>query len=148
MRRSICALGLLLCGLLTGCGQDDIGPTVPVEGKVVFGDRPLTTGVVVFNPDASRGNKSPQVPRGVIDDQGNYKLLTHRREGAAPGWYRVAVVATKELAGSRPKSAPGGMPAAPESLIPVKYADAAASGIGIEVVAAPAPGAYDLRLVQ
>src|SRR5215469_3246885 len=80
---------------VSGCGKG-AGKLVPVQGQVKFGDAPLTTGVVIFRPDASKGNTSQEEPRGQIDAEGHYKLRTAQQEGAAPGWYKVGIIASQQ----------------------------------------------------
>jgi len=133
--------GVLIAAVI-GCGGGDGGPghLVPVQGRVMLGDKPLTTGTVIFRPDASKGNPSQQEPRGQIDADGNYKLLTAQKEGAAPGWYKVGVIATRQ------PTDPKNPYALPQSLIPTIYNDPERSRLVKEVVEKPGPGAYDLRI--
>jgi hypothetical protein len=74
------------------------------------------------NSDSNRTvNKSPHVARGSIGPDGAFKLKTGERDGAAPGWYKVAVVSTRES--STAKTAKG-MPLPPASVMPPRYSDA------------------------
>jgi hypothetical protein len=126
-----------------GCGQGegDLGRLVPVEGKVRFGGKPLSTGVVIFRPDASKGNPSQHEPRGRIDAEGNYKLVTaQHKDGAAPGWYKVGLLA------ARPSTDAKDPYALPQSLIPSSYNDPETSRLALEVVEKPNVGAYDLQI--
>jgi hypothetical protein len=135
-------VGSVLVACVVGCGKGDsgLGKLVPVRGRVVLGDKPLTTGVVIFRPDALKGNTSQQEPRGQIDADGNYKLLTAQQEGAAPGWYKVGVIAARQPAD------PKNPYALPRALIPLTYNDPEKSGLALEVVEKPSPGAYDLKI--
>jgi hypothetical protein len=139
---------LLLCGAaaggLCGCGRGQ-APLLPVEGKVLLDGKPLVidgqkgrTGYVVFYPDAARGNTSREEPRGEVDAEGNYRVLTGLRPGAAPGWYKVTVGATEQ---PNPNDA-----YTFTWLIPREYVDQDKSGLALEVLEKPAPGAYDLKL--
>ena len=122
---------------LAGCGKK--GGLCPVEGNVTVGGKPLTTGSVIFKPDADKGNTSKHEPRGTIDSEGHYQLVTANKPGAPPGWYKVAVVAAVPN--------PDNMYAPPKDyLVPSDYLDANTSGLSFEVVADPAPGAFDLKL--
>jgi hypothetical protein len=138
----------LLTGVLTsGCGDDsDVGPTLPVAGKVTLDNVPVTAKntIIVFKPDASRGNGSPWTPTGTVDADGNYTLKTKGKNGAPPGWYRVVVTARDETPPAHPKSAQH-RPVA-KSLLSARYGQERTSDLSIEVVAEPAPGAYDLKL--
>jgi hypothetical protein len=53
---------------LAGCDSDPyrLGKTAPVKGRVFVGDVPLHHGIVTFQPDASRGNRSPHQPSASI----------------------------------------------------------------------------------
>jgi hypothetical protein len=136
---------------LIGCGTaDDSARRVPVSGRVTYNGEPLGTGSVIFRPDARRGNTETHEARGAIDAQGNYRLATQTgsgpKEGVAPGWYRVAVVAVKEADKSARRRA--GLPPPDQPLIPPKYANPDTSQIAIQVTEAPSPGAYDIKLVR
>src|SRR5262249_51264177 len=100
MRGASVCWGCALVLTLAGCGAGTDGsPMVPVSGQVIDAGRRLTEGVVIFRPDARRGNTCKDEARGGIDAQGKYKLFTGAgralKEGAPPGWYRVAVVSVR-----------------------------------------------------
>ena len=132
----------LFCGIafilgLAGCGPK--GPKlVQVGGKVTVGDKPVTNGTVIFYPDRARGNTSLEEPRGDIDAEGNYKLLTGAKSGAAAGWYKVAVTAAEKIDPNNPYFT--------KWLIPEKYIDPKTSKLEFEVVENPPAGAYDIKL--
>lgn len=138
---------LLLTIPALGCGDaSDVGRTFPVSGKITFDNEPLTakTTIVLFKPDASKGNTSTFEPSGTVDAEGNYKLATQGKNGAPPGWYQVVVTAREDAAPVHPQN-PKHRPVA-KSLLPAKYGQPKTSGLAIEVVETPAPGAYDLKL--
>ena len=142
--------GLLLGALAAGCGDaSGVGPTFRVTGKVTFNDAPLTAKntVIVFKPDAARGNTSPFESAGTVDADGNYSLTTRGKNGAPPGWYKVVVTAREEAEPVHPKGPQRHRPVS-KSLLPAKYGQAQTSGLSIEVVEGPAPGAYDLKLTR
>src|SRR4051812_13406743 len=87
----ISILAVLL--VLSGCKKDETESFLPVTGKVTLDGKPLTVGTVSFRPDVTRGNTSMHIPTGEIDAQGNYTLVTIRKNGAPPGWYKVLVFA-------------------------------------------------------
>lgn len=134
-----CAAALVFASVM-GCGNGGEGKLVPVRGRVMLGDKPLTTGVVIFRPDAARGNTSRQEPRGQIDAEGGYKLKTAQSDGAVPGWYKIGIIA------SQPSVDPKNPYAYPKSLIPRIYNDPERSGLTVEVVEKPNPGAYDVTI--
>jgi len=140
------ALGNAL--LAVGCrgGDSSLGTIFPVSGKITLDNRPLTaqSTVVLFKPDAAKGNTSSLEPAGTVNPRGSYTLLTKGRKGAPPGWYRVAVTAT-ELGSDKP-TGPRHRRPVPRSLVPSKYGQASTTDLMIEVVENPRPGAYDLRL--
>jgi hypothetical protein len=136
--RAASFIAVVCCVLLTSCSKPE-DRTVPVEGQVRFEGKLLTTGTVIFSADAGKGNTTQHEPRGAIQPDGRYKVMTHPREGAPPGWYKVAVVSTEP---SDPKN-PYSMP---RSLIPEKFGKVEESGLAIEVRASAPARAYDLEL--
>jgi hypothetical protein len=152
-RRVVLTAILVLPVAAGGCDNSGVGVTYPVVGRVTLDGKPLAAklGTVLFEPDASRGNRSPYKPVGEIDPDGNYRLMTQGKPGTAPkagappGWYKVIVTALKD----DPKH-PSGMhrsqrPVA-QSLVPARYGQAATTDLTVEVVEGPAEGAYDLKL--
>jgi hypothetical protein len=132
----------------SGCADSSgVGQTFAVSGKATLNDTPLTakSTVIVFKPDASRGNTSSFEPTGTVDADGTYTLKTLGKIGAPPGWYKVVVTAREEAEPLHPKGPKQHRPVA-KSLLPAKYGQAETSGLSIEVVEKPAPGAYDLKL--
>lgn len=141
-------LAALLVGIpSSGCDSSGVGRTFPVTGKVTVDGQPLTakTTVLLFKPDAAKGNTSSFEPTGTVDADGNYKLATNGKSGAPPGWYQVVVTAREEAAPVHPKALKQHRPVA-RSLLSFKYGKVETSGLSIEVVENPAPGAYDLKL--
>ncbi|SRR5579883_833382 len=129
-------LGLLVLGCSAGREE-----RVSVEGRITVHGQPLPSGTVVFHPDAARGNTSTREPRGAIRSNapGRYQLTTDDKPGAAPGWYRVTVFALKPVTRENAQRPP-------EWLADEKYADVRRSGLAVEVVPTPTPGAYDFDL--
>jgi hypothetical protein len=138
----------LLCACLaSGCGDDSgVGPTFPVTGKVTINNTPLTakSTIILFKPDASRGNTSPFQPTGTVDEEGTYTLKTKSKAGAPPGWYMVVVTAHEDAPTEHPAN-PRHRPTARSAVHP-RYGLETTSGLVIEVVENPEPGAYDLHL--
>ena len=131
----VAALGVSLA--LLGCGGGGAGVTV--TGKVILGDKPLTIGSVIFRPDAAKGNQSKHEPTGRLDARGEYRLSTPGQDAVARGWYKIAVIAEQPVDPKNPY-------ASPKPLIPPRYFNPDTSGLSVQVVLEPAPGAYDLRL--
>jgi hypothetical protein len=149
-------LVLFFLGLAAaGCGSGF--KTVPVSGRLLLNGEPLTDAdaTIVFRPDASKGNTLNLDFAGTADEEGNYTLhYGNGNSGAAPGWYKVAVVAMEPLQPRRPptpeerkKIRPGPSAHVRKSLIDEKYKVPTSSGIEIEVVESPAANAYDLSLM-
>ncbi len=145
----VALLPLTLAVLSSGCGNG-VGQTYPVAGKIALNDQPWTakTTVILCKPNAARGNASTLEPTGTVDDQGNYTLTTRGVKGAPPGWYVVLVTATSPTAETSGDPKHKGSHPHPGSLLPAKYGQVKTSGLEIEVVEAPAPGAYDLQLTR
>ena len=80
-----CTIIALTAILLAGCGQSGGPALLPVEGKVNFNGNPLTKGSVILHPDKGKGNTTPHEPRGQIDADGHYQVMTHPNPGAPPG---------------------------------------------------------------
>jgi hypothetical protein len=110
------ALALALWLLGVGCQQSAV--LTPVRGKVTYRGVALKNGIIVFTPDATRGERGP-IARGTIQEDGTYMLTTADAPGASPGWYRITV------AGST-AAAPRTLVPAPTTQMPVlpeKYRD-------------------------
>jgi hypothetical protein len=120
---------------VTGCGGLRV---VPVSGKATVDDKPLTRGVVSFNPDPAKGNNARVACRGRIQGDGQYELFTDDgskvTKGAVVGWYKVTIATT-----------PGD-----DTPLPVnnKYTEFTETDLVIEVVADPRPGSYDLKFTK
>jgi hypothetical protein len=126
---------LLLAGL-AGCGTAETW--LPVAGQVKFGGVPLAKGTIILYPDAAKGNTAMHEPRGSIE-AGHYQITTHPHEGAPPGWYKVAIIATEPSDPKNPYSLP-------RSLIPEKFAKPDESRLTLEVRRDAPSGTYDFDL--
>jgi len=130
--------------LVVGCrGAGDEGNRVPVAGKIAFkGGQPLPRGTVIFAPDGGKGNSSLHEPRGVIDGDGNYKLMTTPKlEGASPGWYIVTIIAQAPYDESKSSWDP-------PWLINRKYGSRQTSGLTVEVIDKAEAGRYDFQVTK
>jgi hypothetical protein len=139
----LCGLALILCS--SGCGERDTVKLLPVEGTVMLSDKVLVTdaktkGTVRLYPDKTKGNDSLQIPRGAIDSEGKFKILTGTKPGVTPGWYIVTVDAATVIDPKNPYLSAAGF------LMPERYIDKNESGLAFEVVENAPPGAYDLKL--
>jgi hypothetical protein len=133
--RLIAACGLAFLG---GCGGLKL---VPVSGKVMLGDQPLTIGRVSFIPDGSKGNKAAVACVGHLDSKGQYELHTtgvkasERGKGAPLGWYKVTLLNTI------------GSPTL-DGKVDRKYFDENKTPLSVEVVEDPSPGHYDFKVAK
>lgn len=130
---------VIILPLLSGCGGDEIGRTVPVTGKVLVGDAPLTKGTVAFWPDESKGNQSKFEAVGEIGTDGNFTLYTRGKPGAPTGWYKVTVVASSEPDPNAPY-------APPKLVVNPNFVTKEKTSLKAEVVENPAPDAYTFKL--
>jgi hypothetical protein len=141
---------LLACLLAPtlGCDSSGVGTTYPVAGALTVNGQPVTTPTVtvLFKPDAAKGNTTSFEPVGTVDESGQYTVKTNGRDGAPPGWYKVAVTAFS----GRPEHAKTTHDRRPtvKSLLPERYGSVASSKLALEVVENPAPKAYDLKLTN
>src|SRR5262245_13154277 len=126
----LCAWGLIAAA---GCG----GPKVyPVSGKATLDGKPFGGFVVTFTPDSAKGHQARVDCSARLGGDGQYSIRTDDGfkvyQGAPPGWYKVTLWS--------PEDKP----------IPVnkKYTDFKTTDLTIEVVADPAPGAYDLNFTK
>jgi hypothetical protein len=140
---------------VAGCG--DGFKTVPVSGKITLNGMPIgdADATVMFRPDPDKGNTNTLDFSGVADENGVYELCyANGKPGAAPGWYKVAVVVTEFPGAKAAKAAaakgkirqPGPGAHGRKALMDPKYTIPSQSGIEIEVVENPSPGAYDLNV--
>jgi hypothetical protein len=140
-------VALLFAALACGCGDDGgVGKTYPVNGRITINQEPLTakSTIVLFKPDASKGNTGEFEPVGTVDETGTYTVLTKGKKGAPPGWYKVVVTAT-ESGSVHPNNRTDHRPVA-QSIVPPKYGQDKTTDLSVEVVENPSPEAYDLKL--
>lgn len=81
---------LTILAAMAGCGTDEnLPPTVPVTGKVVYQGKPVKNAIVKFFP-AENVEGNPAYARTV--DDGTYQLTTYEfADGAVPGEHTVTV---------------------------------------------------------
>jgi hypothetical protein len=88
VRRSLVLL-LIVPVLSAGCGKGE-SSLAQVRGTVTYHGTPLTSGFIVFTPDADMGNSGP-IAEAEIGPDGTFTLSTDGHAGAAPGWHRVTI---------------------------------------------------------
>ncbi len=128
--------GLLMSALLMmtvaaiGCGKQ--GPELaPVGGKVIYNGKPLTFGIVTFQPESGRAST------GDIQPDGTFQMVTSGRgNGATVGKNKVRIACFTNQAPSKKgpggSSLAGGIALGPP-LIPQKYLSYETSGFEVEV---------------
>ncbi|MBA4191232.1 MAG: hypothetical protein C0467_24895 [Planctomycetaceae bacterium] len=102
-----------------------------VRGRVTLGGKPVVGATLSLNPD-----KGEFRPFAVTGPNGEFTVEAPDGVGVPHGRYRVSVFRGID---------PGGT-ALVEVAIPPRYADAATSGLAIDVTASPPPGGHELRL--
>ncbi len=109
---------VVVAGLVgIGCGRPPL--LVPVKGVVLLDGKPLSSGVVQFQPAAG------QPASGVIAGDGTFTLSRHApNDGVPPGTYRVAVTAFDPLAEVQ---------SVENLIVPLKYTRFGSSGIEFTV---------------
>ena len=129
--RVVCACGIIA---VAGCGD---GPkVVPVSGTATLDGKSLGGFMVTFIPDEANGNVAQVDCSAVLAADGKYSVTTDDRydqyQGVPPGWYKVTIWSQDD------------------QKIPVhkKYQGFTTTPLSIEVVADPAPGAYDLKFTK
>ena len=100
----LCSLATSLSIGLAGCSQDS--DTTIVEGKVSYGDDPLTNATLTFFPAQGRPVSTP------VSEDGGYHL------DLPPGQYKVVVNIGMELP---PDFKEGDPPPPPKSILPPHY---------------------------
>jgi len=85
----------LTAAILVGvaaCGSDNGLNLAYVSGKVTYKGQPISNGMVMFEPDESKGNTGPQA-LGTIKSDGTYILSSQDAgDGAVVGMHRVGVL--------------------------------------------------------
>lgn len=137
----------LLIGLccLAGCsgggeGAAERSETAPVTVTVNYKGAAVANATVTFSPKGAQGG---QAAFGKTDKSGVAKLKAFAdEEGVVPGDYNVAITKVETQKGTQVSmddpaydGAPSVAETSPKSLIPVKYGNAASSGLTATVKA-------------
>lgn len=102
-------------------------PTIPVQGKVTYLDKPVTAGTVVFSPvDPAKARPA----MGELNSNGEFRMTTFARDdGVQPGDYRLAIFPPDDPADS-PTTKAAGKKVPPMRLqYPPLYRDPVTSGL-------------------
>lgn len=129
---SLTILGGLLLGGLGGCnagGGPDLGL---VSGTVTLDGQPVSSGIISFVPDETRGSRGP-VASAIISTEGRYTLhAPGRRPGAVIGFHKVAVACPETISSGESE---GEESEDSQCSIPAVYASEETSPITVEVTA-------------
>ena len=129
------SLAVLACLVLCAGCKSKV-PLAPVSGKVTVGGQPVTAGQVALVPE--KGVAAAGLSAGKIESDGTWTIHTDGRSGAPLGKYKVTVTPAMTPTGSGPPAAP----------FHASYQSAQTTPLRIEVVNAPSPDAYDLKLTR
>ena len=87
----------LLCVVLSGCGGSGVD-TVAVHGKITLDGKPLSAGLITFQPVKIEASLPNRPAFGSIQSDGQYSLSTFRPDdGAVPGDYVVILHAAEGI---------------------------------------------------
>jgi hypothetical protein len=131
----------VLLGAATGCESGV--KRVPAGGTVTLDGKPMTSGVLMFSPDLSKGNNLRVGCTGPISN-GRFNLVTtgmdHRDNGsgAPPGWYKVTYF--------HPNEGENNDPSIPR--VAAKYYSEETTPITIELTDPPPPEGYKIELTS
>ena len=144
--RILHVLGAAGLFILAGCGGSGLKhKLVPVSGRVMLGNQPLTIGRVSFVPDSSKGNNAHVECVGRIGPTGRYEIYTKEAGGSESskgvplGAYKVILVKLLPEEGGSPEL---------ERRVNRSYFDATQTPLSIEVVENAPEGAYDLKVAK
>lgn len=92
------ALSALCCALASvslvthaGCSKPEFD-RYPLSGNIRFEGQPVTSGFIVFEPDAAKGNRGPQGYASIV--HGRYETDSTGK-GAVAGLVKVRIVGLK-----------------------------------------------------
>jgi len=118
---------LIVCVLVgcflpvAGCQQKaDLPPLVVTTGTVTYEGKPLSSGLVTFVPDVSKGTTGP-TGIGYIQKDGTFRIQTAQQEGALIGHHKIRVKSVDASKFGEPW------------LIPIEYDNPSKSGLTVEI---------------
>jgi hypothetical protein len=92
--RHLLHLSALFCLLaVLGCQKPISAELVPVQGKLLYKNKPVAHATISFIPDGGRGNTRGIQATAETDNDGNFALETYPHgDGAMPGHYKVTCI--------------------------------------------------------
>jgi hypothetical protein len=138
MIRALALIALVGCG---GCRGDDRLDVNAVRGQVTYRGQGVPNATVVLHPVGEAAKKLRKMrPYAYADEQGRFEIKTYvTGDGAPPGEYEVAIIATANGDRDDPQAASRSV-RLPTPVVQ-KYANQKTSGIRIRVE----PGPNDLE---
>lgn len=114
----------------SGCKQNP--SVVPVNGLVLYNDKPLPFGTVMFQPEKGQ----PAI--GEIRDDGSFRLSSYAHEdGAVPGRHLVSITCYDGQRPGQAKTNNTGETSLGKLLTPLKYTRTGSSGLTAQIENAP-----------
>ena len=128
----ICLAIVLMATGVAGTGCKQSPRVVPVAGMVLYNDKPLPFGTIMFQPD--RG----QPASGEIQSDGSFKLSSYAHDdGAVPGRHIVSITCYEGQRPSLTNADNAGETSLGKLLIPLKYTRTGSSGLFAQIEDAP-----------
>ena len=93
---------VILTGLLAiGCGKGSDSPaTYAVHGTATYQNKPMQDARITLVPISGPAKEKNALPRGTVDEQGNFTLSTYTAgDGAPAGNYKVVILWPKDASG-------------------------------------------------
>jgi len=125
--------GVVLLLVLPGCENSIEQKTYPASGEVKLDGKPLANATIVFHAVDKTNFKWAELPQGVTDENGKFKLFTYSSDDGAP-----AAEYTVGIALYQPTNDDGGDQVRREKNrvnLPDKFADPRTSGLKAKVEA-------------
>src|SRR5262249_33438863 len=112
-----------------GCGEAQLQrlAVYKVQGKVSYQGKSPVGASVCFHP-ASADKRMPVPPRGVVADDGTFKISTYAADDGAPSGDYVVTISWRKTT-----TLPSGEDEAGPSLLPAKYESPEKSGLKVTV---------------
>jgi hypothetical protein len=128
----LCLAVALTAAGATGSGCKQNPSVVPVTGLVLYNDKPLPFGTVMFQPDKGQ----PAI--GEIRNDGSFTLTSYVPEdGAVPGRHLVSITCYEGQRPGQSKPNNSGETSLGKLLIPLKYTRTGSSGLTAQIENAP-----------
>lgn len=131
------AVGFLAI-LSIGCGSDlaSVEGSLTLNGEKVKADQG-EVATIIFQPEGGSG----AIGMALVDEYGNYNLMTGNTVGVEPGVYLVSVNVIKRTPSKNPNSPPNR-----QRLSPSRYAMPTTSGLKYEIP--PGGKQIDIEIVS